>query len=170
MHRTYSMRKSRAPTASQVEVGQKPCPTRQTQTRALGTGSAETLTRVPGCRIPRRRRRPQSIGSSVAAVSVSDFPVATRDKLSATNMPTRPALHHRTPLIRSNFWSLILWGHRTCDSGQDGGRLRARLVQEAYAAGQDGEEPHAQPRAVRQGAHGSSGMLLPVLQVQDPEG
>ena len=92
MHRTYSMRKSRAPTASQIEVGWT-LPLRQAVLAQLGR--TQSLTRRAIRRTRHRPRRAQSPESSAVADSVSpclpppaiNKPPPTESSPCATTIP-----------------------------------------------------------------------------------
>ena len=134
MHRTYSMRQSRAPTAAQIQ--NPPPPTSSTKSGRL-FGKA-----------------------SLGKENPSNFSLSLHEQVFGT-IAAAAAIgenyHHRLESSTD-----VLLSSRSCIPQKYRRRLRARPGQETLAAGEDGEERDAQHGARGQGTHGSGGMRDPV--------
>jgi len=124
MHRTYSMRATRAPTASQIQVI-PPSP----------MDSSGSLVVDKSARTPLRRHPQPSPAASLAKEPSVSSPPALRMLPPSGPSPSDMAA-------------------RTCPSSQCRRRVRAGPGQEAVSIGQDGEERHAKHGAGRQGEDG----------------
>ena len=143
MHRTYSMRASRAPTASQIQVLGIPC------ARLMGWA---TLT------IPRSQNPPPPPSSTKSGRFFG------RGGLGMLRPPLPPQTIRHDPNVFGGLRFIdmdINRKIRTCPPPQCCRRLRPRSRQEAGATCQDGEERHAKSRDGGQGADGGCRMRFP---------
>ena len=190
MHRTYSMRQSRAPTASQIQ--NPPPPTSSTKSgRFFGKASVGEYrssiryaifkagkyvvypipvsqpgraSDVPAC----QKQQRTTIG--LIGAFGSRMPSTSSEAVhSNTERTYAPESHPSNPCLCSELstldWTerLIKFCNRTCLPQIDCRRLRPRSRQKAITIGKDGEECYAKHGACWERAHGSccTWLLLP---------